>query len=189
MRVFTAVELPAALRQTLADGIAGLRRTLPAARWVRPEGLHLTLKFLDEQERGFVERFAAEAADVAGRLSPVEVALSGGGVFPSPARPRVAWVGGRAEGLDAWAAAIDEIGVGLGVEPERRRFSCHLTLARFDRPWPEDAVHRFVAAVGAWVLEPFTANEIVLFESRLQPGGAVYSALRRWPVGAGGRIA
>lgn len=183
MRLFCAVELPPAAHQRLERGIGELRRSLPAARWVRPEGIHITLKFLGEQPAALVDALEPEARAALAGCGPVEVALGGGGFVPGLRRARVAWLGGLAPGLDRWAAALEDAAAACGVAREERPFSLHLTLARLDRPWPQADAQRFLTVVGGWELEPFTAREVVLFESQLGPGGARYTARRRWPVG------
>ena len=183
MRLFCAVELPQAARQRLQRGVDELRRRLPTARWVRVEGVHITLKFLGEQPRSLVGMLEAEARAALAACQPVAVRLGGGGFFPRSRRARVAWIGGQAVGLDRWAAALEEAAATCGVARETRPFSLHLTLARLERPWLEPDAERFLAAVGGWELEPFVAHDVVLFESQLGPGGSRYTALRRWPVG------
>lgn len=186
MRLFVAVDLPAEVRDVLVRGSAALRRELPPARWVRAEGIHVTLKFLGEQPDVLVERLDASARSALAAVEPVRVAPGGGGFFPHEGRPRVAWVGGAAEGLEAWAAGVEAACATVGVPAETRPFALHLTLARLERPWPPAAVERFKEAVAAWTLPAFVAREAVLFRSELRPGGAVYTALRRWPAGKGG---
>jgi len=183
VRLFVAVDLPGSLREQLARGLSRLRRELPSARWVRPEGIHITLKFLGEQPVDLPERLSQAVEEGVRSLAPVQVVPGGAGFFPHERRPRVAWLGGRADGLAEWAEVIDKTAASLGVEPEARPFSLHLTLARLQRPWPPDAVDRFVNEVARWDLQPFTADEMTLFRSDLQPGGAVYTAVRRWTVG------
>lgn len=183
MRLFCAVELPQAVQRRLERGIGELRRGFPRARWVRPEGIHVTLAFLGEQPASLVEALETAARAALARCRPVEVALGGGGFFPDARRARVAWVGGRAPGLEGWTAALEKAAAACGVAREERPFSLHLTLARLDRPWPQADAQRFLTVVGGWELEPFTAREVVLFESQLAPGGARYTARRRWPVG------
>ncbi len=185
MRLFAAVEVPDEVRSRLADGIAGLRRRLPPARWVRAETIHLTLKFIGERPDGFAQELDAAAAAAVAGLAPVEVRLEGAGFFPDPSRPRVAWLGGSAPGLDRWAEAVDRTAAALGVEAERRPYALHVTLARLDRRWGRTAVETFTTEVGGWRLPPFTAREVVLFASELRPGGAVHTALCRWQAGAG----
>ncbi|HNX51663.1 MAG TPA: RNA 2',3'-cyclic phosphodiesterase [Thermoanaerobaculaceae bacterium] len=185
MRLFIAVPLPQNIQQVLASGLGTLCRALPPAHWVRPEGIHVTLKFLGEQLDTMVTALDREVPAALAALAPATVHLAGGGFFPTPRRPRVAWVGGQAEGLVTWASAIDAAATSLGLAPEERPFSLHLTLARLERPWPEPAVQRFLDEVAGWELATFVAREAVLYRSELKPGGAVYSALRHWPAGGG----
>ncbi len=176
MRCFLAVELPQAHKATVKAGLARLKGKLPAARWVRPEGLHITLKFLGEQSEAQAASFLEALTQLLTEVPPeVKVSLHGGGFFPNAARPRVAWLGGQAPGLEAWAEASEA--------REARPFSLHVTLARLERPWPEVACQRFLQEVASWQLAPFVAREVVLFESTLGPGGAVYSERARIPVG------
>jgi len=184
MRCFLAVELPQAQKATVMAGLARLKGKLPAARWVRPEGLHITLKFLGEQSEAQAASFLEALTQLLTEVPPeVKVSLHGGGFFPNAARPRVAWLGGQAPGLEAWAEASEEAASLIGVARETRPFSLHVTLARLERPWPEGACQRFLQEVASWQLAPFVAREVVLFESTLGPGGAVYSERARIPVG------
>ncbi len=180
MRLFVAVELPDEVRAVLKAGLGTLKRDLPPARWVRVEGMHLTLKFLGEQPPELVEALDSTAAKAVAWLPSVTVQLGGGGFFPHERRPRVAWLGGQAPGLDGWARVIDDGASALGVEREARPFSLHLTLARLERPWGARAVEDFVVRVGKWRFPEFIAREMVLFKSELKPGGAEYTMLRRW---------
>jgi 2'-5' RNA ligase len=149
---------------------------------VRPEGQHLTLKFLGEVAR---ERLGGLVRDLAPELQllpRVEVQLAGAGFFPSATRPRVAWIGGRADGATAVAELIEATAERHGFARERRRWALHLTQARLRRPWPSDAVERYLEWGSRLDLEAFTATEVVLFSSDLQPTGAVYTALERMPL-------
>jgi 2'-5' RNA ligase len=186
MRLFIAVELPEAVRDGLRQGLGRLRRDQPAARWVRPEGMHLTLKFIGEQSPALAEQLAALLPPALAGCAPVRVALGGGGFFPDARRPRVAWVGGEAPGLTEWAAATDRCATALGMPPEARPFSLHLTLARMERPWTPSVCEHFIAEVRRWSLPAFEAGEVVVFGSELKPSGAVHTPLHRITVGGGG---
>ncbi len=183
MRLFVAVELPDEVREALAAGLGRLKRDQPPARWVRVDGMHLTLKFLGEQPEALVDGLDGAIPRALAALEPVRVQLGGGGFFPHERRPRVAWVGGEAAGLERLAGAIDRAAALLGVEGDARPFSLHLTLARIERPWGVQAVEHFLVQVGKWRFPEFVAREAVLFRSELGPAGAAYTALRRWPVG------
>jgi 2'-5' RNA ligase len=186
MRLFVAVDLPDAVREALGHGLGALRRDQPPARWVHAEGMHLTVKFLGERPPEIVEALDAAARPALAGLAPVTVRLEGGGFFPHERRPRVAWVGGSAPGLEAWARVVEECAAGLGVEREARPFAIHLTLARLERPWGARAVEHFLVQVGKWRLPEFVAGELVLFQSRLTPAGPVYTPERSWRVGPDG---
>jgi 2'-5' RNA ligase len=182
MRLFIAVDLPNDVRTVLARGLGALKRDQPSARWVRPEAVHVTLKFLGERPDELVEALDRAVPSALADLSPVEVRLGGGGFFPHERRPRVAWVGGDAPGMDAWARAVEECAADLGVERETRPFSLHLTLARLEHPWGAKTVEHFLTQVGKWRFPEFVAKEMVLFQSELTPAGAVYTPQRRWAV-------
>jgi 2'-5' RNA ligase len=183
MRLFVAVELPEEVHEVLVRGLGLLKRDQPPARWVRPEGMHITLKFLGEQAQEVVDGLDRALPTALAALAPTTVELGGGGFFPNERRPRVAWVGGGAGTLGAWADAVEGTAASLGVPREVRPFSLHLTLARLERPWGAQAVDHFRIAVGKWRFPEFVAREAVLFQSELRPSGAVYTPLRRWPVG------
>ncbi len=184
MRLFVAVELPEEVRKVLHDGLGPLKRDQPPARWVRPEGMHVTLKFLGERPAELVDALDGAVPGALATLPPVTIRFGGGGFFPHERRPRVAWVGGEAAGLERWADAVDVAAATLGVEREARPFSPHLTLARLERPWGVQAVDHFLAQVDKWRFPEFVASEAVLFQSTLTPAGAVYAPLRRWRVGS-----
>ncbi len=183
MRLFIAAELPDEVRAVISRGLGPLKRDQPPARWVRPEGMHLTVKFLGERAGEFVEALDGAVPAALSGLSAVTVRLGGGGFFPNERHPRVAWVGGQAAGLDGWARAVDEAAAALGAEREVRTFSLHLTLARLERPWGVQAVEHFLVQVGKWRFPEFVVRELVLFRSELTPAGAVYTPQRRWAVG------
>ena len=185
MRLFLAVELPEDVRQTLARALGSLKRDLPPARWVRPEGIHITLKFLGELDERAVAPLVEAVTFALRGCAPVRVQLGGGGFFPDQRRPRVAWVGGTAEGLERWAAGLEDAAESVGVARERRPFSLHLTLARLERPWGVQACETFMIHGRKWHFAPFETREVVLFRSELKPSGAVYTALQCVVVGGG----
>ncbi len=182
VRAFFAFEIPDAVRTRLEAAREGVRRALPAARWTRPEGWHLTVKFLGERPRGELERLACDIGPRVAGCGVVTAALAGGGFFPSPARPRVAWVGGSAAGANPVVETVEKAAVQAGLPAERRPWAVHLTMARLQTRWPGDAVDRYLEWAHDLEAMRFVCSEVVLFESRLQPGGAVYTALERIPL-------
>jgi len=178
-RAFVALEVPAIVKSQLAAAQEELRRELPRARWTRPDGWHLTLKFLGEVATMALDELAAALSPRLRGLGLVSIRLGGAGFFPSPARPRVAWVGGAADGVDSVVETVEDATEAAGFPRERRPWSIHLTQARLKARWPAAAVDRFLEWGIALDLEAFDCREVVLFKSDLQPGGAVYTALER----------
>jgi len=185
LRLFLALDLPGEHRREIGERAARLRSRLPAARWVRPEILHLTLAFLGAVDAARVAELSAAVAPAFGRAEPMVLAVEGGGTFP-PARPaRVAWVG--IEGGPALPALQREVSAAalgaLGLAPERRPFHPHVTLARPRRPWNRSAGDELARAFEGRLGEPFEVTEGVLYRSDLGPGGARYTVLERFPLG------
>jgi RNA 2',3'-cyclic 3'-phosphodiesterase len=149
-----------------------------AVRWVRLDGLHLTLRFLGPTSE---ERVAAVARSVdaaaAGR-APVDIEIGGGGAFPSPSRPRTIWLGlirGKDQLADL-ARAVDTELTTAGWEPQERPLRAHLTLARADGRREGPAVARRLIERASALRVPFRADRLVLFESVTGGGPARYVA-------------
>jgi 2'-5' RNA ligase len=182
VRAFLAFEIPTAIRSRLTDIQQVWRRELPRARWTRPQGWHLTLKFLGEVDPPVLGALTAELAPVLAGIPKVAVTLSGTGFFPTPSRPRVAWVGGSAPGAEVVVQAVEAAAEAIGLERQNRPWTIHLTQARLKERWPKPAVESYLDRGKELVFEPFDCREVVLFKSDLQPGGAVYTALERMPL-------
>lgn len=182
IRAFLALDIPDSVRSRLAAAREAVRRELPRARWTRPEGWHLTLKFLGDVRHQVVEELAAELAPRVTALGPVTVDLGNTGFFPSATRPRVAWIGGTADGAESVVEAVEAAAEAVGLARERRPWAVHLTLARLKSPWPRTSVDRFLEWGDRLELDTFTCREVVLYESDLQPRGAVYTPLGRFSV-------
>ena len=180
MRVFLALEIPEEIKAQLVSAQGDIRHGLPQARWTRQEGWHLTLKFLGEVERRVLADLGVELTPRIRGIGTIDVKLERTGFFPSSMRPRVAWVGGTADGVENVVAAVEEAAEIVGFPRERRPWSVHLTQARLKTQWPKAAVDRFLEWGDTLDLEAFTCGEVVLLSSDLQPGGAVYTALERF---------
>ncbi|MGD9252699.1 MAG: RNA 2',3'-cyclic phosphodiesterase [Holophagae bacterium] len=182
VRAFVALEIPEVVRAALGAALESIRGELPRARWTRPDGWHLTLKFLGEVERPTLGDLVGELAVETAGCRSVAVQLGSSGFFPRPARPRVAWVGGEAPDAPMAAAAAERAAHSVGFGRGRRPWSLHLTVARLRWPWPESAVSAFLDWGRRLELEAFECREVVLFRSDLRPDGAVYTALERFPL-------
>ena len=182
MRLFVAMEIPLEVRDRFAALINELRAADSSfsknrARWVRPENLHVTLKFIGHVDGGKVDVIRAALAEV--RFDdPVEMQFRGLGFFPNGKRPRVFWAGMEASpNLAPLAAEVDARLTRLRISSETREFAPHLTLARFDPPGISDGLS---AAAKANVAREFGAartGEFHLFESKTRPSGAEYIRL------------
>jgi len=179
LRVFVALPVPEPQRRVLADYLAASARAVPGYRWVEPEALHLTLRFLGSVETAQLDRVRAELRRVRGE--PFRVGLGDRGTFPGRGLPRVIWLD-LAEGAESCArlaAEIESACRAAGVPAEARPFRAHVTLARardrcLEPPRLSDPPRP----------DPWTADEFVLFESRLRPGpGPRYVPLERYPLG------
>jgi len=168
-----------------------LRSSLPDASWTKAESWHLTLKFLGEVSRSALDRFGTSIAEACAEAVAGEILADGALVFPPRGEARVLGVGFASnEALDSVvrvADAADRAAAPLGVEPERREFRPHVTLARLRRRWPQEAVASFRETVGAWRFPAWRARSCVLFESRLGPGGAAHTPLYEWSFTGGPR--
>lgn len=179
VRTFIAVEIDAPVRDALAGLQDRIRRALgPPMRWVKPEGMHLTLKFLGQTPEDLVPSIA-DALDAAARRSrPFTIELGEPGGFPNTRRPRVLWAAVRGD-LDALADLrqnVEEMVAPLGFPTEGRAFRPHLTLGRAAgdvRIAPErwEATELKPAAVSQ------TVHHVALMKSDLGPGGARYTRL------------
>lgn len=181
MRLFVAVPLPEEIRRRLSRHAETWRSDLPAARWVPVENLHLTLRFLGEVPAEEIET-AGEAMKraVDGRRC-FELALGGPGCFPPRGRPRVLWIGIEpdAELLDLQAALSSSLEEVLGLEPERRRFHPHATLARCRDGWSRSDAERWERRSHDAVRSSFAVTYVDLMESRLAPSGATHHRVER----------
>ena len=190
LRLFFAVPVPADARGRVGELMEHVQQGVgdgrTRIRWVRVDGLHLTLRFLGPTPSSMLDSLQA-GADTLGRSeSPFEVRLSGGGAFPSLARPRSLWIGVRegAERLATLADGLTETAAECGLFLDTRPFAAHLTIARTDgvRLAPAAAQALEVAADGLDVR--FGVDRIVLFRSILGGGPARYEALHEAPFGA-----
>lgn len=189
MRTFIAIPLPRSLLEELTALQRQLKKQTPdrSVRWVRPEGVHLTLKFLGDTLTEKIPPIKQALAAVARHAPACAFTVAGLGCFPNPRRPRVVWVGvqepsGR---LAALQDAIEEALAPLGYEPEGRGFTPHLTLGRVGRKTPRsDAaqVGEIVTAATVALLAEVPADRFALIRSVLKPTGAEYTTLEEFPL-------
>ena len=188
MRVFVALDLDPEIRGRIATLIEGLRGFAPEARWVSPESLHLTLKFIGESSQLEEIRKALGAI----KSPSVEVSFRGAGFFPTARAARVFWIGVEAdERLAVLAHGVDEALAPLGIATETHAFTPHITLARGGsgrrrRKGSAEPNAQFsllqkrLDAMPPPDLGTMTAHEFFLYQSKTAPSGALYTKLARF---------
>ena len=183
IRSFIAIELPEEVR----EGLARLRNAMKRdehkfVKWVSPDGIHLTLKFLGNIPSKRVTEITEAIEEVTQEISPFHLEISGLGAFPSLKQTRVFWVGivGEVDKLLKLQRNVDSALAVLGFAKEERPFVPHLTLARL-RPGASPLERRnFGELVGSTIFEdkyPIEVEAVSLMRSQLTPTGAVYTRL------------
>jgi RNA 2',3'-cyclic 3'-phosphodiesterase len=176
-----AVDVPDRVKAEVAAAVAPYREKIPGARWTRSDGWHVTLKFLGATWPRLVNEVVASVGSAAATSEGFETKLTEIGVFPSPGRARVVWVGlEETEGrFSALVKTLDDLLTEHFV-PEKRAFTPHLTLARLN---PPRNIREFTPdLVGTPVpSEPFAVDRLVLYRSHLSPKGATYEPLVEAP--------
>jgi RNA 2',3'-cyclic 3'-phosphodiesterase len=177
MRLFVAITPPADVHERIAHVIDELKPLSRAPRWVRPEGLHLTLKFLGEVDEVQLPQIVAALKEI--RASrPLDLKFRGVGSFPKHDRPRVIWA--RVEDNGALAAVAEALTVRfepLGFRREEREFSPHITLARINSRERLDNLVRAAQGFASYDFGAMQAAEFSLFKSTLKSSGAEYASL------------
>jgi 2'-5' RNA ligase len=189
MRLFIALDIPDAIRDRIARFVEGVSGFALDARWVKPESLHLTLKFIGEQPDSAVDQVKQALSTI--ESSTPEIHFRGYGFFPTAKSARVFWIGMEASAqLAALAEAIDDKMPALGIPKEDRAFSPHLTLARgaggsgLPRRNKADAPNRTfqrlqekLAALSTPEFGAMTPRSFFLYQSQLSPKGSKYTKL------------
>ena len=205
MRIFIGIDLDEQIRNKIARFLEGVSGFAPEARWVRPESLHITLKFIGEQNPEQVAAITERLRRI--QSGPFEIRLGGYGFFPTAKAPRVFWIGIQAgPELSKLARDIDSATAEIGIPREERAFSPHLTLARAggrsgDPKWRKGdgsnstfpTLQKRLAAMGAPdsdTLNPdlnfanMMADKFILYQSQLSPAGSKYTKLECFPLRA-----
>jgi 2'-5' RNA ligase len=183
LRLFVAVDPSPTVVRALEAALEPWRERHPQGRWVRSESWHVTLKFLGRTWPRLVDSVHEACREAATTIRPFSLSLGGLGAFPRATRARVLWVGleDRESSLAALAKALDAA-LAEDFPPEKRGFTAHLTVARFDPPadLSESAAEFDAFAVEA---RPFRVSKLLLYQSFLSPRGARYEVLEAFPLG------
>jgi 2'-5' RNA ligase len=199
MRIFIGIDLDSDLRARIERFIEGIQGFAPDARWIHPESLHITLKFIGEQPPESVKVIAEKLQAI--KAKPFDIRLAESGFFPTAKPPRVFWIGVHAgPQLAALAKNIDEAVAQLGVPSEERKYNPHLTLARGGSgrtsgspKWRKGdgpnsifaSLQKRLAGMSALDFGQMTAREFILYQSQLSPRGSKYTKLQSFSLDEG----
>jgi 2'-5' RNA ligase len=189
MRLFVALDIDDDIRTRISRFLDGVREFAPEARWVRPESLHVTLKFIGEKSEEETETIKQSLEMIV--CAAFQINIRGYGFFPGSRPPRGFWIGVEAEPKLAFlAASVDKRLAALNLPNEERAFNPHLTLARRAvgsgraRKKESDPQNRGLlylqgklAALSTPDFGTMTAHEFFLYRSQLLPGGSRYTKI------------
>lgn len=185
VRTFIAVKIPENITSGLGDLQQGLKHHEIDIRWVRPENIHLTLKFLGDVQTKDIDNISRAITRTADGIATISLKAKGIGVFPGIKRPRVLWVGltGQLEFLMQLQQTLDSNLKDIGLLQEKRPFKGHLTIGRIKTRMNAKKLGDALIAFRNFETETFIADKIILFKSELKPQGAVYTQLASAPLG------
>lgn len=184
IRTFIAVKISPEVEKVL-DSLMGEMRRMPASvKWVKPQSIHITLKFLGEITREELEKVFAGVQTAVGEYPSFTLKTADGGAFPSLERPKVFWVGLDPRGkerLIPLQQAIEASLASRGFSREKRSFSPHLTVGRVKGSLHLREISQHFSAYSFPTIE-FPVDEVLVMKSQLTPGGAVYTVQKAFPL-------
>lgn len=189
MRLFIALELPQTAVRHAAGVIGQLKRSGPDIKWVKPDTLHVTLKFLGEVDTEDADDLAMDLGGAFNDVKALELGIGGCGAFPNPRQPEVIWLGltGDTQGLARLASKTEAVCEAHGFPREKRAFKPHLTLGRARRgKGPKPNFGPLGAAITAMARDQgprFRTGTIALMQSTLTPKGAIYNPVMKFNLG------
>jgi 2'-5' RNA ligase len=183
-RSFFAVELSKEIAEGVRRVQGGLRERTVGVSWVRPEGIHLTLKFLGEVDSDRIEGIVSKAEEAVRTIGPFTIGIRGCGGFPSAKNPRVIWIGvdDPSGELKKLQAMVEKGIADMGFTREGRDYTPHLTLGRLRSGKGRESVAQALEAIKESDLGTMEVQEICLFRSHLKPTGAEYTKLKVIPL-------
>jgi 2'-5' RNA ligase len=182
LRAFIAIEIPEEIKKQIAGQTVELRRMVGrSVRWVTPENIHLTLKFLGDISSTNIDFLAQALKTEVGQYLPFEIDIHGLGAFPNMRRPRIIWIGLNAPAdLTRLQHNLETAAAHLGYVSDEKPFSPHLTIGRIREQLSSDetqSLRRALENARVGVLGKFAVKSVHLFQSELKPGGPVYTCL------------
>ncbi|MBL8154271.1 MAG: RNA 2',3'-cyclic phosphodiesterase [Anaerolineae bacterium] len=169
-RLFVAIDLPDPVKDDLTELCYGIR----GVRWVKREQLHLTLRFIGDVEDDLLDTLSDALGQV--RAAPFSFQLQGVGQFPPRGAPRIIWTGVKAPpDLKRLHGQIESVLQPLGIDPEDRPFSPHITLARLKEAPASESLRQFFGRHVHFKSAPIPVSRFVLYSSLLAPEGPTYT--------------
>jgi len=180
IRTFIAVDLPFQIKEKIASLQTDLKSSQCKIAWVKPENIHLTLKFLGNVEEQLIERIEQGIRVAAGKITPFTLEVKGVGAFPNFSKAKVIWIGAVRDTaiLNQLAESIDNQMHLLGFENENRYFKAHFTIGRVKSAKGINTVIDKIQHNSNFNAGSFQVNEILIMRSDLKPSGAEYSQLK-----------
>jgi RNA 2',3'-cyclic 3'-phosphodiesterase len=188
LRAFIAVEMPGWIQSAISQSTTALKNALPKTlvRWVAPQNVHLTLKFLGDVSPKNLEHLVETLKPEVAAHEVFPISISGLGAFPNTRRARVIWIGLEAPpALEALRCRVEAAAAQLGYLPEERQFSPHLTIGRVVQNVSSadlQRIRRSLETTQVGHLGTQQVEAVHIFKSDLQPGGAVYTHLYALPM-------
>lgn len=178
MRCFIAIDISDEIRKSVSSIIEKPGQGQKGIRWVAPENIHITLKFLGETEEKLLPDIKSRLSSICSNSVPFTINIRGAGVFPTPKHPNVLWVGiDASEELKNLNMLIEESMSELGFEKETREFSPHLTIGRVKDRKGIEPVIKGLYELQETFFGTVHAHEVLLMKSVLRPSGAEYSKI------------
>jgi len=183
-RSFFAVELNKEIEEGIRKVQEVLKGRVGGVRWVRPEGIHLTLKFLGEVDPDRIKEIVRKAQEAVKGVGPFKIRIRGVSGFPSAKNPRVIWIGVEDQSglLRELQMRVEKGLEELGFKREERGYTPHLTLGRLRSGKEKGAITEALKDIGDSDLGTMEIGEITLFRSQLKPTGAEYTKLKNIPL-------
>lgn len=179
MRCFISIPFPEETRKGMLVIQDRLKTSRADVSWTRPEGMHLTLKFLGEVEEKVLPDIENALGKAVSYIKPFSLDLSGVGIFPDKRRPRVVWIGikGDVEGLVKLQSSIEKEFEKIGFPAEKRGFTPHITLGRIRSPRDVERLLNLIEEEKDISIDGFEILNVHLMRSQLRPTGAIYTEL------------
>lgn len=180
IRSFLAIEITAPIIKEIGEVLDSLRLSPGDVKWVKPENIHLTLKFFGNIEEADIERICSQVEAVVSKRRPFLLRISGMGAFPNSRSPKVIWLGVEEEGkeLELIQQEVERKLEKIGFKSEKRPFSAHLTVGRVRSSRGRKDLSQAIQMFAKKDLGSFEVSSLVLFKSDLTPKGSIYTRLR-----------